>query len=325
MIELLQAQLARSRRGDGAMHIKIILAAAVLSVGSCAATAEELTGTLEKIRSSGSITLGHRESSVPFSYYDDNERVIGYAMDLCYLAVDAVKLRLGLQTLDVKLVPVTPSGRILSMLSGTIDLECGTTTNNLEREKVVSFSTTYFVAANRFVAKTTAKLRTLDDLKGKVVVSTIGSTNLKQISDLNSQRHLDLTILAAKDNGEAFRMLESDRADAFVMDDILLYSRVADTATPGNYTVSEEALSVEPYGIMMRRDDPALKKVVDDAIAAVYRSGEIQKIYTKWFLALIPPNNVNLNVPMSAPLKHTIEHLIDSGDPDAYQVGKGAQ
>jgi glutamate/aspartate transport system substrate-binding protein len=303
------------------MHFKIILAAAALSVASHVAIAEERIGTLEKIRSTGTIIVGHRESSVPFSYYDNNERVIGYAIDLCYLAVDAVKVKLGLQKLDVKLVPVTPSGRIQSVLSGTIDLECGTTTNNLEREKVVSFSTTYFVAANRFVAKATAKLRTLDDLKGKVVVSTIGSTNLKQISDLNTQRHLNLTILAAKDNGEAFRMLESDRADAFVMDDILLYSRVADSATPRDYSVSEEALSVEPYGIMMRRDDPAFKKVVDDAMSAVYRSGEIQKIYAKWFLAAIPPNNVNLNVPMSTPLKRTIEQLIDSGDPDAYRAG----
>lgn len=303
------------------MRITTILAAAALSVAGQAATAEELTGTLEKIRSTGTITLGHRESSIPFSYYDNNEKVVGYAMDLCYLAVDAVKARLGLHKLDVKLVPVTPSGRIPSVLSGAIDLECGTTTNNLERQKVVSFSTTYFVAANRFVAKAAAKLRRLDDLKGKIVVSTIGSTNLKQISELNARYHLDLTILAAKDNGEAFRMVESNRADAFVMDDILLYSRVAD-ATPGDYTVSDEALSIEPYGIMMRRDDPAFKKVVDDAMAAIYRSGEIEKIYAKWFMVPTPPRNINLNVPMSAPLRHAVEHLTDSGDPDAYRAGK---
>ncbi|MGY8633087.1 amino acid ABC transporter substrate-binding protein [Bradyrhizobium sp. 14AA] len=303
------------------MTIKMIVAAAALSIAGQAATAEELTGALEKIRRTGAITLGHRESSIPFSYYDENEKVVGYAMDLCYVAVDAVKARLGLPKLDVKLVPVTPSGRIPSVLSGAIDLECGTTTNNLERQKVVSFSTTYFVAANRFAARAADKLRTLDDLKGKVVVSTIGSTNIKQISDLNGRQNLNLTILAAKDNGEAFRMLESNRADAFVMDDILLYSRVADSANPGDYTVSDEALSIEPYGIMMRRDDPAFKKVVDDAMAAVYRSGEIEKIYAKWFLAPTLPKSINLNVPMSAPLKRTIENLIDSGDPDAYRAG----
>ena len=300
------------------MRIKIMLAAAALSVASHAAMAEELNGTLEKIRSTGVITIGHRESSTPFSYYDGNEKVVGYAMDLCYLAADAVKARLGLPKLDVKLVPVTPSGRIPSVLNGTIDMECGTTTNNIERQKVVSFSITYFVAANRFMAKKSANLRTLDDLRGKVAVSTIGSTNLKQLSELNAQRNLGLTILAAKDNGEAFRMLESDRADAFVMDDILLYSRMAHSAAPGDYTVSDDALSVEPYGIMIRRDDPAFKKVVDDAMAAVYRSGEIKRIYARWFQAPIPPNDINLNVPISAPLQRTIEHLIDSGDPAAY-------
>jgi glutamate/aspartate transport system substrate-binding protein len=300
------------------MRIKIMLAAAALSVASHAAMAEEPNGTLEKIRSTGVITIGHRESSTPFSYYDGNEKVVGYAMDLCYLAADAVKARLGLPKLDVKLVPVTPSGRIPSVLNGTIDMECGTTTNNIERQKVVSFSITYFVAANRFMAKKSANLRTLDDLRGKVAVSTIGSTNLKQLSELNAQRNLGLTILAAKDNGEAFRMLESDRADAFVMDDILLYSRMAHSAAPGDYTVSEDALSVEPYGIMIRRDDPAFKKVVDDAMAAVYRSGEIKRIYARWFQAPIPPNDINLNVPISAPLQRTIEHLIDSGDPAAY-------
>lgn len=305
------------------MRIKIMLAAAALSVASHAATAEELTGTLEKIRSTGVITIGHRESSTPFSYYDGNEKVVGYAMDLCYLAADAVKARLGLPKLDVKLVPVTPSGRIPSVLNGTIDMECGTTTNNIERQKVVSFSITYFVAANRFMAKKSANLRTLDDLRGKIAVSTIGSTNLKQLSELNAQRNLGLTILAAKDNGEAFRMLESDRANAFVMDDILLYSRMAHSATPGDYMVSEDALSVEPYGIMIRRDDPAFKQVVDDAMAAVYRSGEIRKIYAKWFQAPIPPNDINLNVPISAPLQRTIEHLIDSGNPAAYLAATG--
>lgn len=307
------------------MTIRMIMAAAALSLASHAAAAEELTGTLEKIRRTATIALGHRESSLPFSYYDDNEKVVGYAMDLCYLAVDAVKARLGLPKLEVKLVPVTPSGRIPSVLSGAIDLECGTTTNNLERQKVVAFSITYFVAANRFAAKAAARLRTLDDLKGKTVVSTIGSTNIKQISELNRQRHLDLTILAAKDNGEAFRMLESNRADAFVMDDILLYSLVADSPRPTDYTVSEDALSIEPYGIMMRRDDPAFKKVVDDAIAAAYRNGEVETLYAKWFLAPTPPKNINLNVPMSPQLKRAIAHLLDSGDPEAYRSSAGTQ
>src|SRR5262249_41829543 len=155
--------------------------------------------TLDKIRATGAIIIGHRESSVPFSFYDKNEKVVGYAVDLCYAIADAVKVRLGLAKLDIRLVPVTPSSRIPSMLTEKIDLECGTTPNNIERQKVVAFTVTYFVAANRFLSKTAAGLRTLDDLKGRTVVSTIGSTNLKQLSEIDAQRQLGLTIVAAKD------------------------------------------------------------------------------------------------------------------------------
>jgi glutamate/aspartate transport system substrate-binding protein len=307
------------------MRIRLVLTATALCVAGHAAIAQELTGTLEKIRSTGIITIGHRESSIPFSYYDKNEKVVGYAVDLCYLVADAVKASLGLAKLEVKLVPITPSLRIPSILSGKIDLACETMTNNLERQKVVAFSSTYFVAANRFVSKATANLRTLDDLKGRTVVSTIGSTNLRQISELNAQRNLGLTIVAAKDNFEAFRMLESDRAAAHFMDDILLYGAVANSATPADYVVSEEALSIEPYGIVLPRDDAAFKKVADDALSAIYRSGEINKIYAKWFLNPIPPNGISLNVPMSAALKRVIEKPTDNGDPEAYAIRNAAQ
>jgi glutamate/aspartate transport system substrate-binding protein len=306
------------------MRLKLMLTATALCFAGHGAIAQELTGTLEKVRNTGVITIGHRESSIPFSYYDRNEKVVGYAMDLCYVVADAVKQKLGLAKLEIKLVPITPSLRIPSILSEKIDLACETMTNNLERQKVVAFSSTYFVAANRFVSKVAANRRTLDDLKGRTVVSTIASTNLKQISELDAQRHLGLTIVAAKDNFEAFRMLESDRAAAVVMDDILLYSLVANSTAPADYVVSDDALSVEPYGILLRRDDPAFKKVVDDAMSAIYRNGEINKIYAKWFLNPIPPNGVNLNVPMSASLKRAIEHPTDSGDPEAYAVRNAA-
>ncbi len=307
------------------MRLKLMLTATALCLAGQAAIAEQLTGTLEKIRSTGVITIGHRESSIPFSYYDKNEKVVGYGMDLCNVVADAVKARLGLAKLEVKLVPITPSLRIPTILSGKIDLACETMTNNLERQKVVAFSSTFFVAANRFVSKVDANLRTLDDLKGRTVVSTIGSTNLKQITELNAARNLGLTIVAAKDNFEAFRMLESNRAVAHVMDDILLYGTVANSAAPADYVVSDEALSVEPYGIMLPPDDPAFKKVVDDALAAIYRNGDINKIYAKWFLNPIPPNGVNLNVPMSAALKRVIENPTDSGDPKVYMLRNAAQ
>ncbi|BAM86360.1 glutamate/aspartate ABC transporter periplasmic protein [Bradyrhizobium oligotrophicum S58] len=301
-------------------RLRLVLTAAALCFAGHAAIAEELTGTLEKIRSTGILTIGHRESSIPFSYYDKNDKVVGYAMDLCAIVADAVKARLGLAKLEIKLVPITPSLRIPSILSGKIDIGCETMTNNLERQKVVAFSSTFFVAANRFVSKAAARVRTLDDLKGRTVVSTIGSTNLKQISELNAERNLGLTIIAAKDNFEAFRMVETDRAVAHVMDDILLYGTVANSSAPADYVVSDEALSVEPYAILLPPDDPAFKRVVDDALTATYRSGEITRIYARWFLGPIPPNGVNLNIPMSTALKRAIEHPTDSGDPETYRV-----
>jgi glutamate/aspartate transport system substrate-binding protein len=297
------------------LKVSAIMAAMVLTVP---ASAEELTGTLKKIKDTGAITLGHRESSVPFSYYDDNQRVIGYAMDLCYRIVDAVKANLKVNALEVKLNPVTSATRIPLIANGTVDLECGSTTNNLEREKQVSFTITHFVTANRFVSKKSANFKTVDDLKGKTVVSTSGTTNIKQINEIGAERHLDLNIIAAKDHAEAFLMVETDRAAAFVMDDILLYSLVATSKAPADYVISADALSVEPYGIMLRREDPAFKKVVDDEMTATYKSGAINAIYEKWFLKPIPPKGVNLNVTMSPAFKKVVASPTDTGDPAWY-------
>jgi glutamate/aspartate transport system substrate-binding protein len=288
----------------------------LMTVG--AASAQELTGTLKKIKDTGTITLGHRESSVPFSYYDDKQQVVGYAMDLCMKVVDAVKRELKTDKIGVKLNPVTSATRIPLMANGTIDLECGSTTNNLDRQKQVSFTITHFVTANRFVAKKASNLSKLEDLKGKTVVSTSGTTNIKQINELNAQRSLGLNILTASDHAEAFLMVETDRAAAFVMDDILLYSLVAGSKAPQDYTISMDPLSVEPYGIMLRREDPAFKKVVDDAMRAIYGSGEINAIYDKWFLKPVPPRGINLNVPMSAPFRKVVANPTDSGNPADY-------
>jgi glutamate/aspartate transport system substrate-binding protein len=297
------------------LKLSTIIALIFLSVP---AFAQELTGTLKKIKDTGAITLGHRESSVPFSYYDDNQRVIGYAMDLCYRIVDAVKSDLKVDKLEVKLNPVTSATRIPLIANGTVDLECGSTTNNLEREKQVSFTITHFVTANRFVSKKSSNFKTVDDLKGKTIVSTSGTTNIKQINEIGAQRNLNLNIIAAKDHAEAFLMVETDRAAAFVMDDILLYSLVATSKSPGDYVISADALSVEPYAIMLRRDDPAFKKVVDDEMTATFKSGAINAIYEKWFLKPIPPKDVNLNVPMSPAFKKVVASPTDTGDPAWY-------
>jgi glutamate/aspartate transport system substrate-binding protein len=301
------------------MRFKLVLptvAAAALIAGP--ALAQELTGTLKKIKDTGTITLGHRESSVPFSYYDDRQQVVGYAMDLCHRIVEAVKTELKLAKLDVKLNPVTSATRIPLMANGTIDLECGSTTNNLERQKQVSFTITHFVTANRFVSKAKANLKKVEDLKGKTVVSTSGTTNIKQATEINAQKNLGMNILTAKDHAEAFLMVETDRAAAFFMDDILLYSLVATSKAPKDYVISADALSVEPYGIMLRRDDAPFKKVVDAAMTQTYRSGAINAIYDKWFLKPIPPRGVNLNVPLGDGFKKVIAKPTDSGDPAMY-------
>jgi glutamate/aspartate transport system substrate-binding protein len=298
----------------------MITASAVtaLTLVAVPASAQELTGTLKKIKDTGTITLGHRESSVPFSYYDDKQQVVGYAMDLCNKIVDAVKKELKLDKLEVKLNPVTSATRIPLMANGTIDLECGSTTNNLERQRQVSFTITHFVTANRFVSKKSAGVKTIDDLKGKTIVSTSGTTNIKQATEINAQKNLGMNILAAKDHAEAFLTVETGRTAAFVMDDILLYSLVAGSKAPADYAISADALSVEPYGIMLRREDPAFKKVVDGAMTAVYKGGEINAIYEKWFLKPIPPRNINLEVPMGAAFKKVVANPTDSGDPAVY-------
>jgi glutamate/aspartate transport system substrate-binding protein len=290
-------------------------------VGSMAmsANAQELTGTLKKIKDTGTITIGHRDASIPFSYYDDKQQVVGYAVDLCMRIVDAVKNELKMPKLDVNYQLVTSANRIPLMGNGTIDLECGSTTNNVERQKQVWFTNTHFVTANRWIAKKASNINSLQDLKGKTVVSTAGTTNIKQITEINAAQNLGMNIISANGHPEAFQMVETGRAVAFVMDDILLYSLAAQSRTPNDYAISKEALSVEPYGIMVRKDDAAFKKVVDAAVANVYKSGQINAIYDKWFLKPVPPKGINLNVPMSDQFKKVVQNPTDSGDQAAYK------
>lgn len=284
-----------------------------------AAPASAQQGTLDKIRASGSITLGHRDASIPLSYLDDKQQPIGYALDLCARIVEAIKTELKLPALQVRHQPVTSATRIPLMANGTIDLECGSTTNNAERQRQVAYTITHFVTANRFVSRKDARLTRLDDLKGKTVVSTSGTTNIRQLTELNAARGLGINILAAKDHAEAFLMVDTGRAAAFVMDDILLAGLVANHQNPGQFAISSEQLSVEPYGIMLRKDDPAFKKVVDAAMVRVYTSGELTDIYRKWFMNPIPPRGIKLDIPMSAALQRLMKNPTDSPDPAAYQ------
>lgn len=293
--------------------------AVVASLLSAPASAEDLTGTLQKIKETGSITIGYRETSLPFSYIDDAQKPIGFALDICYKIVDEIKATLKLDRLDVKLMPVTSATRIPLIGNGTIDLECASTTNNLERQKLVAFSHSYFLTASRYVAKISSGLKTIDDLKGKTVASTAGTTNIKQLFEANTARQLGMNILTAKDNAEGFLMVETGRADAYVMDDILLAGLVAGAKTPSDYAISTDAFSLpEPYGIMLRRDDPAFKAVVDRATSKLYTSPDMAKLYSKWFMSPVPPAGVNFNFPMNPVLTKAFAQPNDSGDPKAY-------
>jgi glutamate/aspartate transport system substrate-binding protein len=294
-----------------------LLACASALFASFGAAAQE--GTLKKIKDTATITIGHRDASLPFSYYDDKQQPIGYAMDLCLKIVDAVKAELKLPKLDVKYQLVTSANRIPLMANGTIDLECGSTTNNIARQEQVWFTMTHFVTANRWASKKSSNVKKLADLKGKTIVSTAGTTNIKQITEINAAQNLGMNIISANGHSEAFQMVETGRAVAFVMDDILLAGLVAQSRTPADYEISADALSVEPYGIMVRKDDKAFKAVADRAMQNVYKQGHIRGIYEKWFQKPVPPKGVNLALPMSPAFAKVVDKPTDSGDPKAYQ------
>jgi glutamate/aspartate transport system substrate-binding protein len=281
--------------------------------------AQELSGTLRKIKDTGAITLGIRDSAVPFSYIDEKQRIVGYAVDICMKIVDEIKTELKLEKLEVNETIVTSSTRIPLMANGTVDLECGSTTNNADRQQQVWFTNTHFLTASRFVSKKALKLDQVDDLKGKAVVSVAGTTNINQLNKANVAHSLGITVMNAKDVPEAFLMVETDRAAAFVMDDIQLAAMIASSKDPSLYVISNGAFSdPEPYGIMLRKDDVPFKTVVDRATAKLYKSPEIETIYNRWFMQPVPPRGLNFHVPMPTALKKSFEHPSDNPDPASY-------
>ena len=296
-------------------HLALTLSLAL----PAAASAQALTGTLQKIKETGAIAIGVRDSSVPFSYLDDKQQPVGFAIDVCGKVVDAVKAQLHLPALRVEMTPVTSSTRIPLLANGTIDMECGSTTNNAARQQQVAFSNTYFLTASRFVSKAASGLTDIDSLKGKSVVSTSGTTNIVQLNAANTGRKLGLNILTAKDHAESFLLVETGRAAAFVMDDVLLASLVAASKDPGAYRISEDAFSQpEPYAIMLRKDDAPFKALVDSTTAALFRSPEGTALYNRWFTQPIPPRNLNLNLPMPPVLARAFQNPSDSPDPAHY-------
>ena len=285
---------------------------ALLAVPAFAQPATELQGTLKKVKDSGSITLGIRESSYPLSYLDEKQQPIGYHIDICNRIVDAVKARLKLPALKVQHQAVTSQNRIPLVANGTVDLECGSTTNNEARQKQVAFAPTTFVTNVRMAVKKSSGIKSLEQLGGKPVATTTGTTSVQLMRAHEKGKGIDFKEVYGKDHADSFLMLETDRAVAFVMDDNLLAGLIATSKAPNNYAIVGEVLSIEPIAIMLRRGDPEFKKLVDDAVKALMKSGEIDKLYARWFMSPIPPKRVNLNFAMSELLKFLIESPSDA-------------
>ena len=266
---------------------KLILIAALFACAT--ATAQELTGTLKKIKDSGTITLGVRETSIPFSYLDDSQKVIGFSIDLCMKVVDALKVDLAVPNLQVKQVPVVSQTRVPLVANGTVDLECGSTTNTLTRQRQVEFSHITFIGGTRLLVKVKSGIKEVEDLKGKTISVSQGTTNERIIKQLNEQKQLGIKILNVKDHGEGFLALETGRVDANVSDDIQLLGLAASARSPKDYAVVGRHLSYEPFGLMFRRGDPDFKLAVNKTLSGLFRSSEIEKIYAKWFDPLGAP------------------------------------
>lgn len=286
-----------------------VLAAATLS----SVQAAELTGTLKKVKDTGSITVGYRESSIPFSYLDNNGKPIGYAMELCGKVVGAVKADLKMPNLKVNYAPVTSSNRIPLLENGTIDLECGSTTNSVARQKQVSFGPSYFVINVTAAVKKDSGINDFAQLAGKNIVTTSGTTAVPLLKKYEKTKDMEFREIYGKDHAESFLLMADGRAAAFVMDDILLAGQIANAKDPAAYKILPGSLRQEPYSMMLRKDDPEFKALVDKTIDGVMKSGEINKIYAKWFTSPIPPKGINLNFPETPAIKEAFAHPNDKG------------
>lgn len=266
--------------------------------------------TLKKVADIGKITLAYRESSVPFSYVAGAGKPVGFSVDVANAIVQEVKRRSG-KLLEVEYVPVTSQNRIPLLVNGTVDLECGSTTNNTSRGKDVAFAINHFYTGTRLLAKKTSKVKNYADLAGKPVASTTGTTNAQVMRKYNVEKGLNMQMILGKDHADSMLLVDADRAVAFAMDDILLFGLMATAKNPAEWEVVGDSLQVEPYACMLRKDDPKFKALVDGVIGGMMKSGEFEKLYAKWFTAPIPPNNINLNLPMAPQLRENLKARSD--------------
>lgn len=314
--------LAMNSAPDTVMKkVRLPLAAiAVMAVlaGQAGAARAQDSATLRKIKETGVITVGFRDKSIPFSFLDKQQRPIGYSIELCERVAAAVKNRLKLPVLEIMYRPVTAANRMAFVANDIVDIECGSTSNTLERQKEVAFSVTTFVSSSSLMSRKVNNYQDLAELRGRTVVSTAGTTTVRALQESSRVHELDLRIITAKDHADAFGMVESDRAAAFAMDEVLLLGLVATAARPGDYVVYKSDLPQEPYGMVLRKRDPEFKRVVDEALVELFKSGEIFQIYRKWFQTPLP-NRIDLQMPMSSALRRVIGAPIDSGDPADYR------
>ncbi|UBB19482.1 amino acid ABC transporter substrate-binding protein (plasmid) [Comamonas odontotermitis] len=286
--------------------------AAAMTCAAAGAMAQSAP-TLDKIKSTGAITLGYRESSFGFSYLDANLKPVGYSMDICYKILDAVKAKLGLTDLKVGYQAVTSGNRIPLVQNGTVDLECGSTTNLVERQKLVAFSPDIFRYNVRMLVKKDSGIKGIADLQGKAVATTTGTTSFRLLRQADKASNLEITNVPGKDHTDSFLLVQGGKAQAFVLDDILLAGQIANARDPQNYEIVGESLRTENQALMLRNDDPAFKKLVDDTVAGMMKSGEMEKLYNKWFMSPIAPKGININYPLNAETRDAFEHPTSKG------------
>ena len=295
------------------MRRSIVFAlAAGVSIGLAPrAESQDLEGTLKKVRENGGITIGHRDSSIPLSYLDDKLQPVGFSIELCKHVVEAVKAKLGLANLNVKYNPVTSATRIPLVANGTVDIECGSTANMSSRQKQVGFSYTFFVPQFKWIARANRDIKGADDLRGKTVAVTAGTNTALFVNKMNNEEKLGMTIMQGKDHAESFLLVETGRAGAWMEDDILIAGFRANAKNPADFMLLDKAYPSDPYALMLRKDDRQFKTLVDATLADLMRSGEFEKLYTRWFERPIPPRDINIQLPMSDALKRTVKEPND--------------
>ena len=281
---------------QGLMRAVAVAALVCASAGAMAQSAS----TLDKIKSSGAVTLGYRESSFGFSYLDSTLKPVGYSMDICYKILDAVKAKLNLTDLKVNYQAVTSANRMPLVQNGTVDLECGSTTNLVERQKQVAFSPDIFRYNVRMLVRKDSGIKSIADLQGKAVATTTGTTSFRLLRQADKACNLEISNVPGKDHTDSFLLVQGGKAQAFVLDDILLAGQIANARTPQDYEIVGESLRTENQALMLRNDDPVFKALVDSTVSGMMKSGEMEKLYNKWFMSPIPPKGININYPLNA-------------------------